>query len=111
MGSPRSSLAMVIKLRRVMPSRLCSVEGGEISWPSRTTNTCSALPSLTIPASVSKMASSNPLSNASRRASALFKYPPVGFAREGIALSDVRRQEDTQTSIDSLSMYRLRGSE
>ena len=69
----RPSVAMAMMLRRVMPSRLSAVLGGEIRTPSRTKNTCSALPSETMPASVKKIASSKPLSLASRRARALLR--------------------------------------
>ena len=64
----------------------------------------SALPSETLPYSVRKIASSKPLSWASRRASALLRYSPVGLVRAGIALSLTRRHDDTHTSIASLSM-------
>ena len=60
-------------VRRVMPSRLSAVDGGETIWPRRSRNTCSALPSLTSPDSVRKIASSKPLRFASARASAEFR--------------------------------------
>ncbi len=95
----------------MIPSRLSSVDGGLTSTPSRTMKMCSALPSETDPRSVSRIASSKPLSTASRRASALLRYAAVGFARAGIALSAMRRHEEMQTLMDSLSMYLFSGKE
>ena len=78
---------------RVMPSRMSSETGGVTRMPSRTTKMFSAEPSETWPSSERTSASSKPLSIASLLLKAGFTYEPTIFARDGIAGSDVRRQE------------------
>jgi len=63
---------ILISVLRVMPSTMLADGGGVISCPPRTMKMFSALPSLTWPSWLRKMASSKPFRNASVLASALF---------------------------------------
>ncbi len=90
---------------------MSSVTLGVISFPSRTMNRFSALPSDTWPSMVSTIASSYPLSTASLLEKALLAYPPTILARAGSAWSLLRRQETTCAVMPrSMAMYSPNGT-
>src|SRR5829696_2438771 len=70
--------------------------GGVIRPPLRSRKMLAALASETKPSPVKKIASSYPARCAASTAKAVFTYEPVHFARAGMALSAVRRHDETQ---------------